>query len=240
MQRIALGALGLAGAALLAPLGVSGDRSATAQDAEPGPVSLERTLEDHFPTPGSPLAIAEDIEGRMTLEGLLREFTRATGQNLHATPYTRELLASTPIGLYSGVEVPPEEVYSFVESLLFQYGFVVSELRAQSPPLLAIQSLDDNETQSNVRFVEVDHADIEAYRDHPALLVQCVVPTQGLDNQQLSNYLRATFARNSAYQWLLPMGVQESLLVRTTGSEAAAIASMVAQAASQAEAKTKR
>jgi hypothetical protein len=145
----------------------------------------------HFPVPEEGLSIPAPREGGATLLNLLDDFSRVTGQNLHASDETRTRLRETPIGLMRGVEVPATEVYSFVESLLRESDFVLLDKRQAAPRLLAIKWLLSQRRQG-VRqgCVTVPVANIEAYKRHPALMIQTVVEVPNIDAQQLSNVLR--------------------------------------------------
>lgn len=137
------------------------------------------TVEELFPTPEEGLSIASTREGGPNLLNLLGEFSRITGQNLHVSEAARTRLRETPIGLLQNVEVPPREVYSFIEGLLWQSGFVMIDDRLAGPGLLAIKSTygDERPSVDGLRngCLTVAEQQLDAYKRHPALMIQTVI-----------------------------------------------------------------
>ena len=199
----------LALAPLLTPLLTSG-----------APQPLASVPDDHFPPARQSLTIEVSPDDMPSVADVLRDFADVTGQNVHVSPDTRQQLASTPIGLLDDVTIPPGEVYTFVESLLFQAHCVMAHVRAQSPPLIAVYSLENRDTQWIDGWVEIDQGSAASYADHPALLVQTVVDVTPLDANQIGGSMRM-LARQQFYQSVLPIG-RDAVLLRGTGADVAA------------------
>lgn len=159
--------------------------------AVPAAPTVRTTQADPFPVPPTGLAITVAQEEATTLLDLLLDFARVSGQTLHVSDETRTQLRQTPLGLLTSVEVPPAEVYSFVESLLWQSGFVVIDERAAAPRMLAIKSLHGSE-RVLVRqgCVTVPASELAAYKRHPALMIQTVVPLSDAHRGDLQGALR--------------------------------------------------
>jgi len=197
----------------------------TAPLAMQGVVQDTPAIVEHFPLPTEGLSIPAPQEGGPSLLSLLGDFSRATGQNLHASDETRARLRETSIGLMWGVDVPPSEVYSFVESLLWESGFVLFDERDTVPRMLAIKWLRGGERE-RVRqgCVTVPAANIEAYKRHPALMIQTVVEVPDVDHQKLSNVLRVLVTDNYTQQVAV---VDGSVILVGPGRQVAHMAEML-------------
>ncbi len=188
----------------------------------------------HFPTPAEGLSIR--MEGSPTMDELLRELARVTGQHIHVPPQARATLAQTPVGLLGGVEVPPAHVHSFVESLLHQNGYVLAELRSSEPRLLAVYPIEGREAPPGSTWTPVPSERIARYADHPALLVQSLVDCSPLDARAVAMSLRSVWRQSRAYQGMDPIGDSSSVLLRGTGADVARLAAVIERAAaSEAE-----
>jgi hypothetical protein len=177
-----------------------------------------------FATPESPLVISDSGVAVQTLDDLLAEFERIAGQHVVANAHTREALRATNVGLVAGVSVPPDEVYSFVESLLAHHGFFVGRLRSGNPRLLSVRSSSGRGTWPVDEWMTVPVEEIDDYADHPALLVETVVDVAPMDSRQIVNSLRQLVHGN--HQGMVAVS-GSSLILRGTGSEVARTASML-------------
>jgi hypothetical protein len=145
-----------------------------------------------FPLPSKDLVI--DIGGDATpsLADVLKSFEEISAHNLHISAETRSLLKNVSTGLSRSVTIPKTEVYSYVEALLADSGFLVAEIRRAQPRILSVYSLQTAERQNargRARAVPID--DVHLYERHPAILIQSVVAVKYLDARQLSNSLRS-------------------------------------------------
>jgi hypothetical protein len=188
-----------------------------------------------FPLPAGGIAIAaEGPDGGPTLADVLRDFAQAAGQNVSIDAPTRQALEQAPAGLLRAVEVPAAALYAYVETLLFERGFVVSELRASEPRLLGIYSTRAGGLGCAPARA-VPQEEIQLYRDHPALLVSTVLHLPSIDVRQLGNSLRALASERSATT-IVPLGATSTLLIKGTGREVAELALMLEQADAAARA----
>jgi len=212
---------------------------ALAQESRPPqvqPRSAETQRSSHFPMPRSGLSLNRDGEGdgSQTLAGMLAEFCRVTGQNFSVSEAARQMLQATATGLVQPVDVPPAQVYPFVEALLIDRGFVITELRAQEPRLLALHLTRSNDpsdrSRARERCVLVPAERIAEYADHPALMVRTVIDVSPLDARLVANTLRGVI-RDSELQNILPIGGVTSLLVEGPGAWVASVAEMLRDAA---------
>ena len=200
----------------------------------PGPVPAPQEA-SHFPVPEGALIINAPEDSRFTMEELLVAFSELTGQQIHMSAQARNTMAQTDVGLLGSVHVPGDQLYSFLENLLFQNGFVMAELRSSEPRLLGIHSLWGNESHQISRFVEVPGEQIARYADHPALLVQSVIDVGALEARQVVNSLRPLM-RNTNYQTMLAAGNGNSVIMRGTGADLAGWASLLEKAVEYQEA----
>jgi hypothetical protein len=224
---IRLSALALAAGAAVAP-------AVTAPDPSPVPLESRAAQDGPFAPPEEALRISADAVAEMTLHDLLVEFCSVTGEEVHATTRTREKLRATPVGLLGGVTVPPAEVYAFIEHLLFQEHFLVADLRRTEPRLLAVHTIaDGSEAQWISGWRAVDAADLGAYADHPALLVEATIDVAPLNAQHVSNSLRGML-RNNQYQSVYAVGDAPSVVVRGTGRDVAGMARLLGEAVAHA------
>ena len=200
---------------------------------DPMPVEPQEVTGGHFPQPDGPLVIPDTASGNLMLVDVLLEFRRITGQNIVMSSMTSDQVKQTAVGLLGGVTIPPTEVYSFMESLLARHNFVVSELRHNNPPLLAVYAPNSND-QGISNWIEVAVEDIEKYEDHHALLVQTVVDVSPLDGRQATSSMR-TLAQNSYRQRMIAIS-SNSVILYGTGSEVAGWVSMLKKAATTEQA----
>jgi hypothetical protein len=190
-------------------------------------------LEDHFPVPKQGLAIPPPAEGGPSLLGVLDDFARVTGQKLQLSEHARERLAKTATGLTTAVEVPPAEVYSVVESLLWQNHFVLIDERGTEPRMLAVKSLESPD-RAAVRLgcVTVPAERIALYKRHPALMIQTVIELPGVDVRALANSMRMLFV-DADTQQMVP--IESSVILVGTGRTVAAMAEMLKAVAAGAK-----
>ena len=173
----------------------------------------------HFPAPSEAITIAATTaDGGPSMADVLRDFARVAGQNLSISPATRTALEATPAGLIAPAEVPAGRVYSFVEGLLVERGFIMSELHDEDPRLLGIY---DREELFSAPALWVPSEELERFRSHPALVVSTVLHLEALDVRQLGNSLRALTADGAG---VVPIGNTNSVFMMGTGRNVADLA----------------
>lgn len=180
---------------------------------------------DPFPTPSSGLKIQIAPGEEMSLEKLLDEFSRVTGQNLLITQNTCQALKASPTGLNRSVDVPASEVYSFVENILAHNQHVLQVLSGHEPRLLAVHNLaarnGSRPLSDLAQYVPVK--DIGLYARHPAVLITTMVELPSTDVRTLSNSLRGMLT-DQVTQQIIPVGNTNALVI---GGSGAAVANLV-------------
>lgn len=189
------------------------------------PVGYTATT-DPFPTPSAGLKIQIAPGEEMSLERLLDEFSRVTGQNLLISNDTCSALKSVPTGLNRSVEVPASGVYSFVENILAHNQYVLEVLSDHEPRLLAVHNLaqgrNSNRSLSDLaQYVPVK--DIDLYARHPAVLVTTMIELPSTDVRTISNSLRSLLS-DAVTQQIIAVGNTNTLVL---GGSGASIANLV-------------
>jgi len=162
-------------------------------------------LQDDLPPATEGLALpAFEAEG-VTLADLVREFARVTNQNIVMTEDSRARLQLIPVVVGETGEIPPAEVYAFVEGLLCFHGFYTAQLKGGDHPLLGIYSGFSGRDLPLAPRKTVRAEDLNAYSDHPAFLIQTVVELPHVDVRQLATSMRAIL-RDTSSQTLLSVG----------------------------------
>lgn len=198
----------------------------SAHAARPAQLALapvvSTTATDPFPTPSSGLKIQIAPGEEMSLDELLDEFSRVTGQNLLISNETCSTLRSVPTGLNRSVEIPASEVYAFVENVLAHNQYVLQVLSDHEPRLLAVhnlQSRNNNRSLADLaRYVPVK--DIGLYARHPAVLVTTMVELPSTDVRTVSNSLRGLLS-DAITQQIIAVGNTNALVLGGSGASVA-------------------
>ena len=208
--------------ALVAAAGLA----ATAPGLTPGfATSSAPATGDIFPLPSGSLTIVAQGDGAHTMYDVVKELNAAGHQNFTVSQQTRSALESTSPGLLTDVVIPPAEVYTFVSSLLYRNGFLLSSLRTSQPSLLAIYSGNDR----GYSWTRIPAEEVPAYGRHPAFLVETVLAFENLDVRQMTTSLRALLSDNRA-QSMLTVGNSNSVIIRGPGAKVAKLAEMMKEA----------
>lgn len=200
--------------------------------------------EQHFPLPSAALRVpapgelggehqlgGEQPLGGPTLLWLVEELARVGGVPLQASADCRARLAQVRLGLFGAVDLPPAELWSFAESLLWSNRFALEDARRASPALVRVVPLDGEERLGLLgSALEVPLQRIALYEDHPALLVRTFVPLPHVDPRTLTNALRALLAERDL-QVLVPTGAGPSggVVVLANGRSAARLTRLLQQ-----------
>lgn len=193
------------------------------------PAQAEKTaMAGPFPVPKEGISIKAGTEGEMTLEDLAHEFSRVTGQNLLISRDTRAMLRATSTGLNRSVEVPPQEVYPFVENILIGNDFVLTLRSDREPRLVELSSLNTGSQRGSLRngAVFVPAKSIAAWSQHPAFLVTTVIDLPHTDVRTLSNSMRTMFT-DAQTQQIIPVGNSNSLIIVGFANSVAAMVEML-------------
>lgn len=152
-----------------------------------------------------------------TLAGLVREFGAVTEQTLLIDEFTQQDLEAARIPVEASFEVPPEEVYAFVEGCLLHRSFVLSRVKGGERPVLAVLGWNYRRGPNwYVDWVEVEPADVPKLAGHPALCIQTLLDCPSLDVRAASSTLRGLL-REPDSQMLLPVG-DHTLFIRGPGA----------------------
>ncbi len=180
-----------------------------------------------FPVPTRPLVLADPGAGHgHSLAAVLAAFEAATGQKLVIVRETCSRLEVESTSLSGAISVPPDEVYLFVESLLFKHGYLTAKIKGGTVPMIAVHTSFGNEPLSG--WLDVDEESIASYDDHPALLVTTLLDVSPLDARALSSVIRSVLRANNRNSVIALSG--SHLMLAGTGRETARIAWGIRQA----------
>lgn len=148
--------------------------------------------DEHLPLPPArqEIVFAADTT-EVTLDRLLAEFARATGQELAMDRKLVRALEGLRVPLASTDPVPPDEVYAFVEGHLATHGIWIAPLKAGTRPVLGLA--DWKPSPDGTRLLEpvaVSIAQLDEAAAHPALLVSLLVSMRNTDSRLLPKQLR--------------------------------------------------
>jgi type II secretory pathway component GspD/PulD (secretin) len=172
-----------------------------------------------FPTASEGIEIdAAGGDGGSTLADVLRDFSRATGQNFSISPQTRQMLEATPVGLLNSVSVPPAQVFSFVEGLLIRNDFVATRLRGEAPALLGLYSMNERRNRAiGGQAMRVASEDVASFAEHPALLIRTVLDVSPANAKDVASALRHLCSDQSLYS-VTHSGAPSSVILQGPGS----------------------
>ncbi|QDU66506.1 secretin N-terminal domain-containing protein [Engelhardtia mirabilis] len=191
---------------------------------EPQEVAEASAPEPVLPLPSGPLVIGA---GRANLSELVAQISQLTGVSIRASASALGRLAESPTGLLADTQIAPEAAWSFFESLISQEGFLMVELRASSPRLLAIIDNYNGQSRNGPRhYRAIPGERLDDYAEHHALLIETVLHLEYVDVRQLSNSLRSLVTDQSSLN-MVPAGTSGSLLVQGTGANLAELARML-------------
>lgn len=170
--------------------------------------------EHAFPAAKEGLSISSVAEEEWTIERLLREYSRVTGQNMMLKSDVRTLAKTTKVGLLRPAEIPVEDIHSVVESILLENQFVLNVVHARAPRVLAANSLQlgAGRWRSSIKVRYVPREQIGHYAPHPAYRVMTVVHLQNTDVRTLSNSLQTIVTETNTLK-IIPAGSSNSLIL---------------------------
>jgi len=180
------------------------------------PIAAEPVL----PLPDGPLVISSTGSN---LADLASQISGLTGVGVCASSPALSRLADSPTGLLADASIEPEAAWSYFESLIAQAGFVMIEMRASSPRLLAIVDELAGDITVAQAFRPVPADELHLYADHPALLIETVVHLESVDVRQLSNSMRSMIGGSPALT-MVPGGHSGSMVLQGTGARLAGMA----------------
>ena len=194
------------------------------ETSSPQTASTKALASTPFPAVKEGLSIKAGADGDTKLAQLLNDFSRVTGNTLMITKEVKALLENSSTGLNRSLDVPPNEVYPVVESILVQNDFMLTLRNEREPRLIAVESLITNRRggplRSDAVFVPAD--EVAAWGQHPAFLVTTVLDLANTDVRTLSNSMRTLFTDQSTQQ-IIPVGNSNSLIITANGSSLASL-----------------
>lgn len=159
------------------------------------------------------------------LSWLAAELGRLTGQELVMSFETRSALgaASEPLEIVSAV--PADEVYAFVEGILFSNQILIAPVKSGSRPMLGLYSVDPRRGPSapGASPLVVADAQLGELAQHPALLVRLNVFLENVDARMVQTQLRALMTDPTNTEQIVPLG-ERSLLLQGTAQRVAGMA----------------
>jgi hypothetical protein len=191
------------------------DRPVTA--AKPAAEHVEKVShEDDLFAPVSRDLVIELGDGGVppNLLTIARQYERLTGQIFLVGQEVEAMLANTPSGLGTGVNVPAGEAQAFLEHLFAFNSFYLVPLRGSSPRLIEVFSLkvqDRNRIQQRLCHVAPDEAESFSAR-HPAVPIVTVYTMKNTDVRQLCNSMR-TMLPDADLSFMLPAGATNSMVI---------------------------
>ncbi len=193
--------------------------------APPAPAAA-RLLELFVPPP-RPLRIEKPDYGEPTLQSLVDAYAGLMGWQLIEGPDTRNQLRTLRCGFNPPVEVAPDHVHAFVESVLKANDFVLGFAHAKDPVLLSVTSTNvagRGNPRADAPFVPA--AELPQWTAHPDFLITTCVDLPGVDVRTLSNSMRQMFSDQQTQQ-IIPVGNTDGLIVTGFGSDVADITTML-------------
>ncbi len=170
---------------LIASLGLAGCLALSAIGAHAGsPVEPVRALPIL-----AQLEAGEAKRAEPSVLDAIDELARASGLRICLSAPLERHLAKIPSGLRGRTEIPAEQVWPFVESVLLRHGLVVAELHPAEPRLLGVFS-EQLDEQGSPPLRDVEIGDLAGLADHPAFLVRLVVPFEARGAREAVEALR--------------------------------------------------
>jgi len=182
------------------------------------PQAADSPSQAPFPTPQEGMIIHGGTESADTLFELLGDFSVLSGENLMMDADTVELLKIRTSGLVRDVSVGPEELYSVVEGLLVRNRCVLLDVRRESPRVMKVVSLE-TQARSGVRGAAryVREAEVEAYAQHPALMITTTVHLENADVRTVGQSMRAVVVDSNVEMILAVSQSRQIVLTGTAG-----------------------
>jgi len=145
----------------------------------------------HFAVPESGMLVKGGVEGQLSMRDFLREFGSITGETFLIDEESATILEGTRTGLDRDIRVDPENMYSVLQGLLEQNGFVLVDVRRQEPRLLRVVASDSRKGQKLRAWAKfVPEAELEAYAENRAMLVTTCLHLPNLNEYDVANRLR--------------------------------------------------
>ncbi|HEX6884793.1 MAG TPA: hypothetical protein VF530_15570 [Planctomycetota bacterium] len=159
----------------------------------------------------------------VTLGWLVDELARLSHQDLALTPDLRRDLDQLSERLEQTAPVPSDEVYPFVEALLWRQGVLIAPVTGGERPVLGVYGRPE---PGEPRPVAIQPAQVAALARHPALLCRVLLVLENLDARQIQTQLRQLFADPGPLQKCVAVG-EGSLLIEASGAKVGALVELL-------------
>jgi len=164
-----------------------------------------------FPTPARGLTFPSAPGAPSDLATLLEAFSACTGWTLLAAPWPGELADRQ---LHDVVrQIPPAEVYRFVEAQLVEHGYVFTVASARAPRLLGVHPFRDAsaaDVLANAPFVTEE--ELADWRTHPAFVVRVALQFDQPETLTLAHHLRDAVSDQETRQVVVIEGSRAVLI----------------------------
>jgi hypothetical protein len=198
----------------------AGAKSSTAHSSE---ISA-----DPFPVATAGITIHVEENKQPMIDDLLGQIEKVTGVHFLVTQETRSILRKAPTGLLRDLEIPREQVWTAVETILIQNEFTFVFASQDEPKLISVWSMQGNVQRQAMRnFARfVPREELRAWSKHPSVLVTTLLTLDSTDVRTLSNSMRTMFTDTNTQQ-IIPVGNANSLILTGFANSVAAIADML-------------
>jgi hypothetical protein len=158
---------------------------------------------------------------------MVDELARLTGQEFVYDAAVRQALEQETEFLDQTTPVPADEVYPFVEALLFQRGYSLALLKSGTPTMVEVlQPRSSN--RGDIPTIAIQEHQLAALERHPALLCQYAMTFRNLDSRQLQTQLRQLLVDPSGISNVVPAG-ERSLLIQSSGLRITRLTSLLGE-----------
>ena len=179
------------------------------------------------PLPPARQAAQVRVEGDSndTLAELVEALGASTGVAFTMTEDVRSLMSQTRSGVAANVEIPADQLWSWVEGLLLHHGYYLSARTTQAPFLVGVANASGR--GGPLGYLRVDASELSKFSKHKALLLRTTLSLPHTDVRQLGNSLRAITASPSGSQMAVPVGNTSSIILSGPASQVLELVSLL-------------
>lgn len=182
-----------------------------------GPTVSGRSAQDPLPRARQAVQVRVGDSSNDSLAELVTALSSSTGVAFTMSDHVRSMLSQTRSGVTTNVEIPPDQLWPWVEGLLVHHGFALTARTTEAPFLLGVWQA--NGRDGAPRYLRVEADQLASYAQHPALMIRTTLHLPHTDVRQLGNSLRAISADPSGSQMVVPVGNTSSIILSGTGSQ---------------------
>jgi len=179
-------------------------------------------------TPPKGLHFEKPVGRELKLDDVFEQYSELMGWHVLAGMETRSQLNQIPCGFTPPLDVSPDYVHTFVESIARANDFVFTFAHVREPVLLVIASTRIVGLECWRTAAPVPPSELSRWAAHPAFLISTSIDLPGLDARTLSDSLRQMFIDQQT-QRVIPLGDTNGLLLAGFGNEIATIAASLGE-----------